>query len=57
MKPGGYLLLRSANGGRAFLYPVVEEHGLQGFELLSVFHLTNEVINSVILARKPCFQN
>lgn len=57
MKPGGYLLVRSANGARAFLYPVVGEHDLQGFEVLSVFHPTNEVINSVVLVRKPSFQN
>lgn len=37
MKEGGILLVWSANGARAFLYPVVEEHDLVGFELLSVF--------------------
>ncbi|XVF34239.1 hypothetical protein REPUB_Repub18cG0042400 [Reevesia pubescens] len=57
MKEGGFLLVRSANGARAFLYPVVEEHGLPGFEVLSIFHPTNEVINSVVLVRKPIFQN
>ncbi|XP_011044006.1 PREDICTED: probable nicotianamine synthase 4 [Populus euphratica] len=54
-KEGGILLVRSANGARAFLYPVVEEHDLIGFELLSIFHPTNDVINSVILVRKPVF--
>lgn len=53
MKEGGVLLVRSAKGARAFLYPVVEEHDLVGFELLSVFHPTSDVINSVLLVRKP----
>ncbi|GMI92881.1 ARABIDOPSIS THALIANA NICOTIANAMINE SYNTHASE 4, nicotianamine synthase 4 [Hibiscus trionum] len=55
MKAGGFLLVRSANGARAFLYPVVDEVDLPGFELLSVFHPTNQVINSVVLVRKPIF--
>lgn len=55
MKEGGTLLIRSAKGARAFLYPVVEEHDLGGFQLLSVFHPTNDVINSVVLLRKPIF--
>lgn len=55
MKAGGFLLVRSANGARAFLYPVVEEHDLPGFEVLSIFHPTDEVINSVVLVRKPIF--
>ncbi|ESR66640.1 Nicotianamine synthase 3 [Citrus sinensis] len=55
MKDGGVLLVRSAKGARAFLYPVVEKHDLLDFELLSVFHPTNEVINSVVLVRKPLF--
>ncbi|OMO98157.1 Nicotianamine synthase [Corchorus capsularis] len=57
MKAGGFLHVRSAKGARAFLYPVVEEHDLRGFELISTFHPTNEVINSVVLVRKPIFQN
>ncbi|KAJ0030496.1 hypothetical protein Pint_14164 [Pistacia integerrima] len=55
MKDGGVLLVRSANGARAFLYPVVEENELMEFEVLSVFHPTNDVINSVVLVRKPIF--
>ncbi|XVF70035.1 hypothetical protein PTKIN_Ptkin11bG0129000 [Pterospermum kingtungense] len=55
MKAGGFLLVRSANGARAFLYPVVVEDDLPGFELLSIFHPTDEVINSVVLVRKPIF--
>lgn len=53
MKSGGYLLVRSANGARGFLYPVIEEEDLHGFEVLTVFHPTNDVINSVVLVRKP----
>ncbi|KAF5742881.1 hypothetical protein HS088_TW09G00943 [Tripterygium wilfordii] len=53
MKEGGILLVRSAKGARAFLYPVVEENDLFGFEVLSFFHPNNDVINSVVLVRKP----
>ncbi|KAJ7977861.1 nicotianamine synthase-like [Quillaja saponaria] len=52
MAPGAILMLRSAHGARAFLYPVVDPCDLRGFEFLSVFHPTDEVINSVIIARK-----
>ncbi|XP_028789522.1 nicotianamine synthase-like [Neltuma alba] len=53
MKEGGFLLVRSAKGARAFLYPVVEEQDLGNFEVLTIFHPTNDVINSVVLLRKP----
>ncbi|KMT13674.1 hypothetical protein BVRB_4g080570 [Beta vulgaris subsp. vulgaris] len=52
MAPGSTLMVRSAHGARAFLYPVVEPDDLCGFEVLSVFHPTDEVINSVVIARK-----
>lgn len=52
MAPGAILMLRSAHGARGFLYPVVDPCDLQGFEVLSVFHPTDEVINSVVIARK-----
>lgn len=52
MNAGALLMLRSAHGARAFLYPVVEPCDLRGFEVLSVFHPTDEVINSVVIARK-----
>uniref|UniRef100_A0A5B7AR92 Nicotianamine synthase n=1 Tax=Davidia involucrata TaxID=16924 RepID=A0A5B7AR92_DAVIN len=53
MAPGAILMLRSAHGARAFLYPVVDPScDLQGFEVLFVFHPTDEVINSVVIARK-----
>ncbi|PRQ37458.1 putative nicotianamine synthase [Rosa chinensis] len=38
MKEGSFLLVRSAKGSRAFLYPVIQEHDLLGFELLTIFH-------------------
>lgn len=57
MAPGAILVLRSAHGARAFLYPVVDPScDLKGFEVLSIFHPTDEVINSVIVARK-CLVN
>ncbi|EEF49962.1 nicotianamine synthase [Ricinus communis] len=52
MAPGAILMLRSAHGARAFLYPVVDPCDLRGFEVLSVFHPTDEVINSVVIAQK-----
>ncbi|KAG8369082.1 hypothetical protein BUALT_Bualt15G0113200 [Buddleja alternifolia] len=52
MAPGAILMLRSAHGARAFLYPVVEPRHLRGFEVLSLFHPTDDVINSVVVARK-----
>ncbi|XP_074304435.1 nicotianamine synthase-like [Silene latifolia] len=52
MSPGSTLMVRSAHGARAFLYPVVEPEDLCGFEVLSIFHPTDEVINSVVIARK-----
>ncbi|KAJ0091140.1 hypothetical protein Patl1_14299 [Pistacia atlantica] len=55
MRDGGVLLVRSANGARAFLYPVIEENELMEFEVLSIFHPTNDVVNSVVLVRKPIF--
>lgn len=57
MKEGGILLVRSVKGPRAFLYPVVEEHELVGFEVLDIFHPTDEVVNSIILVRKPILSN
>ncbi|KAK9288084.1 hypothetical protein L1049_016531 [Liquidambar formosana] len=57
MAPGAFLLLRSAYGARAFLYPIIDLHYLRGFEVLSVYHPTDEVINSVIIARKYLMPN
>ncbi|ERN02134.1 hypothetical protein AMTRI_Chr02g223380 [Amborella trichopoda] len=52
MAPGALLMLRSAHGSRAFLYPVVEPEEVHGFDVLSVYHPTDDVINSVMVARK-----
>lgn len=52
MAPGSTLMVRSAHGARAFLYPVVDSDDLCGFDVLSVFHPTDEVINSVVIAKK-----
>ncbi|CAM8931194.1 unnamed protein product [Rhodiola kirilowii] len=52
MAPGAILMLRSAHGARAFLYPVIDPCDLRGFEVLSIYHPTDEVINSVVIARK-----
>ncbi|XP_010544204.1 PREDICTED: nicotianamine synthase 3 [Tarenaya hassleriana] len=52
MAPGAVLMLRSAHGPRAFLYPIVEPRDLKGFEVLSIYHPTDEVINSVVVSRK-----
>ncbi|MCO5546819.1 hypothetical protein L7F22_000255 [Adiantum nelumboides] len=54
MRPGATLVVRSAHSGRAFLYPIVHNNMLleAGFEVLSEFHPTDEVVNSVIVARK-----
>ncbi|KAI5658568.1 hypothetical protein M9H77_27361 [Catharanthus roseus] len=57
MANGAILMLRSAHGARAFLYPVVDVCDLRGFEVLSVFHPTDEVINSVVVARKVSNNN
>lgn len=52
MAPGAVLMLRSAHGPRAFLYPIVEPCDLQGFEVLSIYHPTDDVINSVVISKK-----
>ncbi|XP_076908268.1 nicotianamine synthase-like [Bidens hawaiensis] len=52
MAPGAVLMLRSAHGARAFLYPVVDPQVLRGFDVLSVFHPDDDVINSVVISRK-----
>uniref|UniRef100_A0A7N2L4T4 Nicotianamine synthase n=1 Tax=Quercus lobata TaxID=97700 RepID=A0A7N2L4T4_QUELO len=49
---GALLMLRSAHRARAFLYLVLDPSDLYGFEVLSVFHPANEVISSVVIARK-----
>jgi Nicotianamine synthase protein len=53
MAPGALLLARSARGLRTLLYPEVDAGALAGFDVLGVVHPPREVINSVVLARKP----
>ncbi|KAF8115230.1 hypothetical protein N665_0029s0070 [Sinapis alba] len=52
MAPGAVLMLRSAHALRAFLYPIVDSCDLKGFQLLTIFHPTDDVVNSVVIARK-----
>ncbi|KQK22004.1 hypothetical protein BRADI_1g64487v3 [Brachypodium distachyon] len=54
MADGAALVVRSAHGARGFLYPIVdpEDIGRGGFEVLAVCHPDDDVVNSVIVARK-----
>lgn len=52
MGVGSVLVVRSAHGARGFLYPVVGPDELKGFEMASIYHPQDEVINSVIVAKK-----
>jgi nicotianamine synthase len=52
MRPGALLLARSARGLRTLLYPPVDLGALPGFEVLEVVHPTDDVINSVVVARR-----
>ncbi|MEV0891697.1 nicotianamine synthase family protein [Promicromonospora sp. NPDC050262] len=51
MRPGALLLARSARGARTLLYPPVDLGAMPGFEVLEVVHPTDDVINSVVVAR------
>ncbi|XP_006649965.2 nicotianamine synthase 1 [Oryza brachyantha] len=54
MADGAALVVRSAHGARGFLYPIVDPEDVRrgGFDVLAVCHPEDEVINSVIVARK-----
>ena len=52
MRSGALLLARSARGLRTLLYPHVDLGDLQGFDVLEVVHPTDDVINSVVVARR-----
>ena len=52
MRPGAMLLARSARGLRTLLYPPVDLTAMPGFEVLEVVHPTDDVINSVVVARR-----
>lgn len=53
LAPGSLLVARSAHGARSLLYPVLDLSTLAPLELLAVLHPYSQVINSVVLARKP----
>lgn len=48
----GRLLLRSAIGARALLYPRLEATAFSGVELLDAYHPSDRVINSVLVYKK-----
>jgi nicotianamine synthase len=52
MRPGAILLARSARGLRTLLYPPVDLRAMPGFEVLEVVHPTDDVVNSVVVARR-----
>lgn len=54
MKQGSYLMARSAHSLRKLLYPSIEPYQVNacGFETLVVLHPFNDVVNSVLIARK-----
>jgi SAM-dependent methyltransferase len=52
MRPGALLLARSARGLRTLLYPPVDLGAMPDFQVLEVVHPTDEVINSVVVARR-----
>lgn len=52
MRPGALLLARSARGMRTLLYPPVDLRAMPGFEVLEVVHPADDVINSVVVARR-----
>jgi nicotianamine synthase len=53
MAPGSVLLVRSARGLRTLLYPEVDPGAVAGIEVLGTVHPEGEVVNSVVVARKP----
>ena len=52
MKPGALLILRSANRLKKLLYPPIEMSDLAGLQILTEIHPHNEVVNSLMIARK-----
>lgn len=48
----GRIIVRSAQGSRALLYPAIEAAGLRNVTLLSEYHPDDEVINSVFIYKK-----
>lgn len=54
MKSGSFLMARSAHSLRKLLYPSLEPYQVNtcGFETVLVLHPYNDVVNSVLIARK-----
>ena len=48
----GRIIVRSAKGSRALLYPAIEAAGLRNVSLLSEYHPDDDVINSVFIYKK-----
>jgi nicotianamine synthase len=55
MRPGALLLARSAHSLRTLLYPPLTLRDLAGFRPLIVLNPHTEVVNSLVIAEKPCF--
>jgi SAM-dependent methyltransferase len=53
LRPGTLLLARSAHGLRTLLYPSLTLEDLGDFEPLAVLHPYSEIVNSMVVARKP----
>ena len=53
LAPGALLLARSAHATRSLLYPVLDLTCLAPLDLLTVLHPYHQVINSVVVARRP----
>ena len=49
LKPGGRILVRSARGARALLYPAIEASIFRNVRLLEEYHPDDEIINSVFI--------
>lgn len=54
MKVGSFLVARSAHSLRKLLYPSIEPYQMNtcGFETVCVLHPYNDVVNSVVIAKK-----
>jgi nicotianamine synthase len=54
MKPGSFIMARSAHSLRKLLYPSIEPYQVNkcGFETAIVLHPFNDVVNSVLIAKK-----
>jgi predicted O-methyltransferase YrrM len=53
MRPGSLLVARSAHSARSLLYPVLDLDALDGLDLVNVSHPYDDIVNSIVLARRP----